>query len=193
MEDDIKNLTDIPLTTPGWTWAAQEKLLPGTIINATAVYKVTDDFTIKDTIQIRVSCKAADVTYKIGADGTVTLRCTGVLSSFKGITVDGKSLIQGKDYTAVSGSTIITFNADYLKSLSVGKHTVVMKYDSGDVEAGLTVVGEDKNGYPDASNPDSTAPDAGDNSRLVLWLAFLAACVSGLTGTAVHNKKKKAM
>mgnify|MGYP004648046893 CR=1 FL=1 len=198
VEDDIKNLTDIPLTTPGWTWAAQEKLLPGTIINATAVYKVTDDFTIKDTIQIRVSCKAADVTYKIGADGTVTLRCTGVLSSFKGITVDGKALIQGKDYTAVSGSTIITFNADYLKSLSVGKHTVVMKYDSGDVEAGLTVVGEDKNGYPDASNPDSTAPDAsnpdaGDNSRLVLWLAFLAACVSGLTGTAVHNKKKKAM
>lgn len=198
VEDDIKNLTDIPLTTPGWTWAAQEKLLPGTIINATAVYKVTDDFTIKDTIQIRVSCKAADVTYKIGADGTVTLRCTGVLSSFKGITVDGKALIQGKDYTAVSGSTIITFNADYLKSLSVGKHTVVMKYDSGDVEAGLTVVGEDKNGYPDASNPDSTAPDAsnpdaGDNSRLVLWLAFMAACVSGLTGSAVHNKKKKAM
>ena len=198
VEDDIKNLTDIPLTTPGWTWESQEKLLPGTIINATAVYKVTDDFTIKDNIQIRVSCKAADVTYKIGADGTVTLRCTGVLSSFKGITVDGKALIQGKDYTAVSGSTIITFNADYLKTLSVGKHTVVMKYDSGDVEAGLTVVGEDKNGYPDASNPDSTAPDAsnpnaGDNSRLVLWLAFLAACVSGLTGTAVHNKKKKAM
>lgn len=198
VEDDIKNLTDIPLTTPGWTWASQEKLLPGTIINATAVYKVTDDFTIKDTIQIRVSCKAADVTYKIGADGTVTLRCTGVLSSFKGITVDGKALIQGKDYTAVSGSTIITFNADYLKTLSVGKHTVVMKYDSGDVEAGLTVVGEDKNGYPDASNTDSTAPDAsnpdaGDNNRLVLWLAFMAACVSGLTGTAVHNKKKKAM
>lgn len=194
VEDDIKNLTDIPLTTPGWTWAAQEKLLPGTIINATAVYKVTDDFTIKDTIQIRVSCKAADVTYKIGADGTVTLRCTGVLSSFKGITVDGKSLIQGKDYTAVSGSTIITFNADYLKSLSVGKHTVVMKYDSGDVEAGLTVIDRD----PDASNSDATAPDAsnpdaGDNSRLVLWLAFMAACVSGLTGTAVHNKKKKAM
>lgn len=194
VEDDIKNLTDIPLTTPGWTWAAQEKLLPGTIINATAVYKVTDDFTIKDTIQIRVSCKAADVTYKIGADGTVTLRCTGVLSSFKGITVDGKALIQGKDYTAVSGSTIITFNADYIKTLSVGKHTVVMKYDSGDVEAGLTVIDRD----PDASNSDATAsdasnPDAGDNSRLVLWLAFLAACVSGLTGTAVHNKKKKAM
>lgn len=194
VEDDIKNLTDIPLTTPGWTWAAQEKLLPGTIINATAVYKVTDDFTIKDTIQIRVSCKAADVIYKIGADGTVTLRCTGVLSSFKGITVDGKALIQGKDYTAVSGSTIITFNADYIKTLSVGKHTVVMKYDSGDVEAGLTVIDRD----PDASNSDATAsdasnPDAGDNSRLVLWLAFLAACVSGLTGTAVHNKKKKAM
>lgn len=194
VEDDIKNLTDIPLTTPGWTWASQEKLLPGTIINATAVYKVTDDFTIKDTIQIRVSCKASDVTYKIGADGTVTLRCTGVLSSFKGITVDGKALIQGKDYTAVSGSTIITFNADYLKSLSVGKHTVVMKYDSGDVEAGLTVIDKD----PDAANPDATAPDAsnpdaGDNNRLVLWLAFMAACVSGLTGTAVHNKKKKAM
>lgn len=194
VEDDIKNLTDIPLTTPGWTWASQEKLLPGTIINATAVYKVTDDFTIKDTIQIRVSCKAADVTYKIGADGTVTLRCTGVLSSFKGITVDGKALIQGKDYTAVSGSTIITFNADYLKSLSVGKHTVVMKYDSGDVEAGLTVIDRDPDtANPDATAPDASNPDAGDNNGLVLWLAFMAACVLGFTGTAVHNKKKKAM
>lgn len=194
VEDDIKNLTDIPLTTPGWTWASQEKLLPGTIINATAVYKVTDDFTIKDTIQIRVSCKASDVTYKIGADGTVTLRCTGVLSSFKGITVDGKALIQGKDYTAVSGSTIITFNADYLKSLSVGKHTVVMKYDSGDVEAGLTVIDRDPDtANPDATAPDASNPDAGDNNRLVLWLAFMAACVLGFTGTAVHNKKKKAM
>ncbi len=194
VEDDIKNLTDIPLTTPGWTWAAQEKLLPGTIINATAVYKVTDDFIIKDTIQIRVSCKASDVTYKIGADGTVTLRCTGVLSSFKGITVDGKALIQGKDYTAVSGSTIITFNADYLKSLSVGKHTVVMKYDSGDVEAGLTVIDRDPDtANPDATAPDASNPDAGDNNGLVLWLAFMAACVLGFTGTAVHNKKKKAM
>lgn len=194
VEDDIKNLTDIPLTTPGWTWAAQEKLLPGTIINATAVYKVTDDFTIKDTIQIRVSCKAADVTYKIGADGTVTLRCTGVLSSFKGITVDGKALIQGKDYTAVSGSTIITFTADYLKTLSVGKHTVVMKYDSGDVEAGLTVIDRDSDASnPDATAPDASNPDAGDINGLVLWLAFMAVCVLGFTGTAVHNKKKKAM
>lgn len=194
VEDDIKNLTDIPLTTPGWTWATQEKLLPGTIINATAVYKVTDDFTIKDTIQIRVSCKVADVTYKIGADGTVTLRCTGVLSSFKGITVDGKALIQGKDYTAVSGSTIITFNADYLKTLSVGKHTVVMKYDSGDVEAGLTVIDRDPDtANPDATAPDASNPDAGDINGLVLWLAFMAACVLGFTGTAVHNKKKKAM
>lgn len=194
VEDDIKNLTDIPLTTPGWTWASQKKLLPGTIINATAVYKVTDDFTIKDTIQIRVSCKASDVTYKIGADGTVTLRCTGVLSSFKGITVDGKALIQGKDYTAVSGSTIITFNADYLKTLSVGKHTVVMKYDSGDVEAGLTVIDRDSDASnPDATAPDASNPDAGDINGLVLWLAFMAVCVLGFTGTAVHNKKKKAM
>ena len=194
VEDDIKNLTDIPLTTPGWTWAAQEKLLPGTIINATAVYKVTDDFTIKDTIQIRVSCKASDVTYKIGADGTVTLRCTGVLSSFKGITVDGKALIQGKDYTAVSGSTIITFTADYLKTLSVGKHTVVMKYDSGDVEAGLTVIDRDSDASnPDATAPDASNPDAGDINGLVLWLVFMAVCVLGFTGTAVHNKKKKAM
>ena len=69
-----------------------------------------------------------------------------------------------------------------------------MKYDSGDVEAGLTVIDRDSDASnPDATAPDASNPDAGDNSRLVLWLAFMAACVSGLTGTAVHNKKKKAM
>ena len=69
-----------------------------------------------------------------------------------------------------------------------------MKYDSGDVEAGLTVIDRDSDASnPDATAPDASNPDAGDINGLVLWLAFMAVCVLGFTGTAVHNKKKKAM
>lgn len=137
--DTLEQLTDVDMSVSGWTWKTQEKLHPGTIVTAIAAYKVTEDLTITNTIQIRVSCSVTNGSYQLGSNDTVTIRCTGVLSAFHGLSVDGKALTQGQEYTAVSGSTIITFAADYLNTLSAGKHTVVMTYDSGDVEAELLI------------------------------------------------------
>ena len=137
--DNLEQLTDVDMSVSGWTWKTQEKLHPGTIVTAIAAYKVTEDLTITNTIQIRVSCSVTNGSYQLGSNDTVTIRCTGVLSAFHGLSVDGKALTQGQEYTAVSGSTIITFAADYLNTLSAGKHTVVMTYDSGDVEAELLI------------------------------------------------------
>lgn len=137
--DNLEQLTDVDMSVSGWTWKTQEKLHPGTIVTAIAAYKVTEDLAITNTIQIRVSCSVTNGSYQLGSNDTVTIRCTGVLSAFHGLSVDGKALTQGQEYTAVSGSTIITFAADYLNTLSAGKHTVVMTYDSGDVEAELLI------------------------------------------------------
>ena len=137
--DNLEQLADVDMSVSGWTWKTQEKLHPGTIVTAIAAYKVTEDLTITNTIQIRVSCSVTNGSYQLGSNDTVTIRCTGVLSAFHGLSVDGKALTQGQEYTAVSGSTIITFAADYLNTLSAGKHTVVMTYDSGDVEAELLI------------------------------------------------------
>lgn len=43
-----------------------------------------------------------------------------------------------------------------------------------------------------AANSDTETPQTGDNSHMALWIALLAASVSGLAGTAVYSKRKRA-
>ena len=208
--DNLEQLTDVGMSVSGWTWKTQEKLHPGTIVTAIAAYKVTEDLTITNTIQIRVSCSATNGSYQLGSNDTVTIRCTGVLSAFHGLSVDGKALTQGQEYTAVSGSTIITFAADYLNTLSAGKHTVVLNYDSGDVEAELLISkagdvqknDETKNdeiknaetkaesqikdaqtvnvAEKTASSGTGALPATGDDAPVLLWLLLFAVSVGGL-------------
>lgn len=208
--DNLEQLSDVGMSVSGWTWKTQEKLHPGTIVTAIAAYKVTEDLTITNTIQIRVSCSATNGSYQLGSNDTVTIRCTGVLSAFHGLSVDGKALTQGQEYTAVSGSTIITFAADYLNTLSAGKHTVVLNYDSGDVEAELLISkagdvqknDETKNNEiknnetkaesqikdaqtvnvaeKTASSGTGALPATGDDAPVLLWLLLFIASVGGL-------------
>lgn len=203
--DTLEQLTDVGLSVSGWTWETQEKLLPGTIVTAIATYKVTEDLTITDTIQIKVSCSATNGSYQLGSNDAATIRCTGVLSAFHGLLVDGKPLTQGQEYTAASGSTIITFTADYFNTLSAGKHTVVMTYASGDVEAELLITkagdvpknDETKNDetkiepQPDntgsasatgetTSSGNGALPATGDDTPVLLWLLLFTASVGML-------------
>ena len=49
-------------------------------------------------------------------------------SHFTGIKVDGNT-VGAENYTAVSGSVIVTLNADYLKTLTSGEHTLEILFD----------------------------------------------------------------
>jgi uncharacterized repeat protein (TIGR02543 family) len=51
-------------------------------------------------------------------------------SHFTGIKVDGNE-VAAENYTAVSGSVIVTLNADYLKTLSAGEHTLEILFNDG--------------------------------------------------------------
>ena len=95
-------------------------------------------------MRIKVSCSATSAVHKSGTSNPAVIRCTGVLEAFQGLTVDGKTLTNGKEYTAESGSTILTFTADYLNTLTVGTHTVVLTYDAGEARARLLIT-EDGN------------------------------------------------
>ena len=84
-------------------------------------------------------------------------------SHFRNVLIDGKLLEKGKDYTAVSGSTVITLRAAALESLNVGSHTVIAEFDDGKAETSLTVLEKDKDASPDTS----------DHTDLS-WSAYLA-------------------
>ena len=71
--------------------------------------------------------------------GSLTVRADGDFAKFNDLLVDGKVLANPEHYTAVSGSTVATINANYLNSLSAGSHQLTFKYDDGEVSTNFTV------------------------------------------------------
>ena len=96
--------------------------------------------------------EGANGTWKQNSDGTLTFRANGEFSKFTGVKVDDQ-LVDAKNYTAVSGSTIVTLSADYLKTLSTGNHTLTVLFNDGDCSTNFTVQVAGSSTTP--SNPGS--------------------------------------
>ncbi len=114
-----------------------------------------------------------------GSQKDVEFTANGAYSKFTGIEVDGEAV--GEDnYTAASGSTVITLKPDYLETLSVGKHTLTVQYTDGEASCGFEIFAKD----------NAAAPGTGDNSNILSWIALL--CVSGgILSAAAYRKKKQ--
>ena len=137
--------------------------------------------------------EGADGTYTVNADGTYTIRANGEFSKFVSVEMDGK-VVDSKNYTAKSGSTIITFSKEYMSSLSAGKHTVKVNFTDGSAETTLTVAQKDtKNtGKTDAGKkPASKSAKTGDNSNLIAWFILLAASVCIVGSLRVIRRQRR--
>ena len=98
------------------------------------------------------------------------------------------TLIDAKNYTAVSGSTVITLKADYLKALSVGTHKLTVVYADGECSANFAIKAtQTENG---GGSDSEKSPQTGDNSDVLLWTALLFVSGAGLFGTTVCGKKR---
>ena len=76
--------------------------------------------------------------YNKASGSDVTITCNGDFAKFTGIKVDG-SVVDSSNYTAVSGSTVLTLKASYLGTLTDGSHTITFVYTDGGANANLTV------------------------------------------------------
>lgn len=98
--------------------------------------------------------EGANGTWTQNSDGTLVFRANGDFSKFTGVKVDG-TLIDAKNYTAVSGSTVITLKADYLKTLSAGTHKITVVYTDGECSANFEV----KKAASEQTEPETEAPE----------------------------------
>ena len=76
-------------------------------------------------------------------DDALTIRADGEFAKFTGVKVDGAT-VDSKHYTAKAGSTIVTFKADYLKTLSEGVHTISVVFKDGEASTTVTVLPTDE-------------------------------------------------
>lgn len=125
------------------------------------------------------------------SDGTLVFRANGDFSKFTGVKVDD-TLIDAKNYTAVSGSTVITLKADYLKTLSVGTHklTVVYTDDECSTDFEIKKLSAQQTDKTQKNAAVVKSPETGNDTgvALLVYIAFAGGvCVATLT---VLKKKK---
>ena len=75
--------------------------------------------------------EGADQTWTQGSGSDLVIRSNADFSDFVGVTVNGKTLVENQDYTARSGSTIVTIKAAYLESLAVGDYQIAIVSQTG--------------------------------------------------------------
>ena len=94
-----------------------------------------------------------------------------VFEEFLCLEMDDKGKIETKHYEATFGSIVITLKADYLKTLSNGKHTLKVVLTDRTLTAEFTVF-DDSN--TDGSNTDSPATDSPATGEAVTWVVICA-------------------
>lgn len=124
-----------------WTQGAEFKAnAPGTAtITATLENGVSDSITITvEEIDYEI-LEGADSIVAANSDSGTSIRIDGEYSEFAGVLVDNVE-VDPSNYTVTEGSTIVTFDPDYLNTLSVGKHSVIIQFTNGIAMTTLRIV-----------------------------------------------------
>ena len=143
--------------------------------------------------------------YTKGSSAKVSIHCTGELNDFAGVWLNDKE-VDSTNYTVTAGSIIVTFNTDYVETLSEGEYIFTIKYNNGaSIESKLTISAQKADESDDDEDDDddddaievtvasinSSSPATGDSSNLSLWgvLMLVAVVVCGFFTRKVKQLK----
>lgn len=123
-------------------------------------------------------------TWTLGSKDSLKIVANGPLSKFNGIEIDGKT-VDSSNYTVASGSTIITFKSEYLNTLSAGKHTISVIYETGKAQGEFTV-------NPACVVDDSKiSPQTGVDMMETVIFAMVVATGMGFAVVCFTSRKKE--
>ena len=162
---DTKDVADIPATGHSYDNG-----------KCTVCGAIASDFKV-------IITAGANGSWQKGTKDGLTFTSNAAYKHFQKVQVDGKDL-DASNYTVKEGSTIVTLKAEYLETLSVGKHTLAIVSETGTATTEFTVKAA-------AVTDDTQSPQTGDDSNIALWIAVLLAAGTALTGTAVYSRKRK--
>ena len=162
---DTKDVADIPATGHSYDNG-----------KCTVCGAIASDFKV-------IITAGANGSWQKGTKDGLTFTSNAAYKYFQKVQVDGKDL-DVSNYTVKESSTIVTLKAEYLETLSVGKHTLAIVSETGTATTEFTVKAA-------AVTDDTQSPQTGDDSNIALWIAVLLAAGTALTGTAVYSRKRK--
>lgn len=133
--------------------------------------------------------EGADSMHIQGEDKGLIFRSEALLVDFISVSVDG-TVLDAKNYTVASGSTIVTLNVEYLNTLSEGEHLLEIKFVTGTATATFRIDEEDT-GRTDMVNtsdlPGVSSAKTKDTSGIVCWFVILLLSGSGLAGMYISG------
>ncbi|MBO4782347.1 MAG: hypothetical protein J5522_08110, partial [Lachnospiraceae bacterium] len=101
------------------------------------------------------------------------------------VKIDDKDLVNGTDYTAVAGSTVVTIKGSTLESLSKGGHTFTVTFKDGTAVTSITL--KDKE-----TGTTTAVPSTGETASKYIGAAVLCFVASGaLFGVVLFERKKR--
>ncbi len=148
----------------------------GTVItpDADGNYKISGilsdvKITVSGVEKVSYSVVDGDKTKHVIGDKTVAkyvfkrnVNDAGTFDKNTEILIDGKALEAGQ-FTKSSGSLIVELKPDYMDTLSVGEHTLTVRFSDYDGDVNATLIVEK------AADP---APGTGDTGNLTLWIVI---------------------
>ena len=149
--------------------------------------KDTNEISLEDTVIQKLPPEIIKGKGQCVAEGekkALSFTSNAAYSDFIRVELDGKTL-DAKNYTVKEGSTVVTLKADYVTTLSAGKHAIGIVSESGTATTTFIVNAK-------AVDNDTKSPQTGDNSYMALWIALLFVSGAGVIGTTVYGKKKRA-
>ena len=133
----------------------------------------------------------ANGSWVLNSDGSLSIRGSGEFSKFVGVRVDG-TLIDTTNYTAREGSTIITLEAAYLNTLSVGTHTFELIWTDGSANTTVTInANASRNSaLPSGTNKKDDVPKTGDSTPMAGLFILAGLSGAGLIFTGGERQKE---
>ena len=184
-ETELKNIKNATCTAEGYTGDKVCKVCGEVVEQGTAIAKLPHNFEDgKCTV-----CGALDSTFKpvitSGANGEwqkgtkdgLSFTSNAAFAHFLKVQVDGKDL-DASDYNVKEGSTIVTLEAEYLETLSVGKHTLGIVSETGTATTEFTI----------KATADSSA-QTGDDFNIALYAGLLILAAAGAAGIGISRRK----
>ena len=162
------------------------------ITNVTSIHQVASIFTTHTIIDgteeeptYEFIDNTANQTYTINQDDALTFRINADFSLFEN---GGKVFVDGtetNEFTASSGSTVITFAKDYVSSLSEGEHTLKVAFNNGgEATTKFTVAKANTEAEETTNNPKT-----GDNI-ITVFSIFAIATLGAFTTLKLNINRK---
>ena len=142
-----------------------------------------------------VIIKGTNGTWQKDSKDGLSFTSNAEFTDFIKVQVDGKDL-DASNYTVKEGSTIVTLNAAYLNTLSVGKHTLSIVSANGTAATEFTVTAAQTGTNPAGSGSTPQGdnavdiPKTGGSGNLWLWAALLLTSGAG-AATVLTTKAQK--